>query len=428
MHRPLVLGREEAYLGVLVDDLVTRGTSEPYRMFTSRAEYRLLLGVDTASRRLAEHGRRIGLLAPSRAASARLRWTGIDNALAALATERRPGDGATTAELLRRTENTVDALAARSPVLDALCARDRRIIEDTLKYEGYVTRQRREAARIHRAGAVKIPPSMPYRELRGLSSEVVEKLEAVRPETLGRAARIDGMTPAALALLGGSRRASCGGTAGMSGPGSAAFPFEDAIAERALRAGIELSASAIAVLAATRVWSSNGIPSSTSRQSPRRVSSSIGTSARRSRARRFSRQPYPEHFLDLGSGNGYPGFPCRRQAGLVPLLAESNRRKSGFPQGRAHGDGSCRRCRARAQHPASVRPRRRAGARGSRYQSHGGWERIVPKLASRLANGGVVLLWAGAELDTVVRRTAWHRLRIETVRALPGRARASVAR
>ena len=198
---PLVLGREEAYLGVLVDDLVTRGTSEPYRMFTSRAEDRLLLGVDSASRRLAEHGRRIGLLEPRRADAARARWEAIDDALKHLEAERRPGRGVTTAELLRRPETSADALAAESPIVSALCARDRRIVEDTLKYEGYVARARREVARVSRAGSVRIPASIPYRDLRGLSTEIVEKLEAVRPETLGRASRIDGMTPAALALL-----------------------------------------------------------------------------------------------------------------------------------------------------------------------------------------------------------------------------------
>jgi len=199
---PLVLGREEAYLGVLVDDLVTRGTSEPYRMFTSRAEYRLLLGVDTASRRLAHHGSEIGLVSPARASAVERRWNRLDLDMRRLATEAsRSRRGASTADELRRPDLDVEEIAPSSPVLSAIPADDRRIVADTLRYEGYVARQRREADRVRRAGAARIPAGMRFRALSGLSREIVEKLEAVRPETLGRAARIEGMTPAALALL-----------------------------------------------------------------------------------------------------------------------------------------------------------------------------------------------------------------------------------
>lgn len=213
----LVLGREEAYLGVLVDDLVTRGTSEPYRMFTSRAEYRLLLGVDTASRRLAPHGRRIGLLDQDRADRAEARWRRIDRARQELERERWAPDRATrdrlagagidlvspasTADLLRRPEVGPDRLAGLSPVLEGLGREERRILVETIKYAGYVERQKREATRVARAGARPIPDDFVYHGLSGLSNELLEKLEAVRPETLGRASRIDGMTPAALALL-----------------------------------------------------------------------------------------------------------------------------------------------------------------------------------------------------------------------------------
>ena len=198
----LVLGREEAYLGVLVDDLVTRGTSEPYRMFTSRAEYRLLLGVETASRRLAPRGVEVGLLGPSRARAVEQKWRRIDDALERVVAERSTRHpGSTTGDLLRRPESDVEELSATSVALFALTSSERRVIADTLKYEGYVARQRREAERVRRAGAVRIPPGLPFRSLSGLSREIIEKLEAVQPETLGRAARIDGMTPAALALL-----------------------------------------------------------------------------------------------------------------------------------------------------------------------------------------------------------------------------------
>ena len=206
---PLILGREEAYLAVLVDDLVTRGTTEPYRLFTSRAEYRLLLGVDTASRRLSVHGERIGLLAASRAAASAERWRAIDATKDAITKEPLPreavtqtlGAMSTVAELVRRPETEVESIIPISRALSALPARDRRIVAEIVKFEGYVERQRRVALRVKDSGAIRIPDSIVFRSLSGLSAELQEKLEIVRPETLGRAARIDGMTPAALALL-----------------------------------------------------------------------------------------------------------------------------------------------------------------------------------------------------------------------------------
>jgi tRNA uridine 5-carboxymethylaminomethyl modification enzyme len=206
---PLVLGREEAYLGVLIDDLVTRGTSEPYRLFTSRAEYRLLLGVDTASRRLTAHGTRVGLLESSRAAASAARWITIDEATRGIAEEALPRHSAvrdggkigTVAEWVRRPETDVEDVVPYSRALGALSPRDRRIVAETVKFEGYVERQRRVADRVRRSGAIRIPEALAFHGLSGLSRELAEKLDAVRPETLGRAARIDGMTPAALALL-----------------------------------------------------------------------------------------------------------------------------------------------------------------------------------------------------------------------------------
>jgi tRNA uridine 5-carboxymethylaminomethyl modification enzyme len=216
-EEPLLLGRDEAYIGVLLDDLVTRGTSEPYRMFTSRAEYRLLLGVDTASKRLAHHGRCVGLLSADHAKAIAHRWTRIEAAIERAESERwlpdattrarlEPlgislGTPASTADLLRRPAIEAETLAAVSAVLDELDATDRRVMAETIKYAGYVERQRREAARMARAGARRIPADFVYAGLSGLSNELVEKLERARPENLGRASRIDGMTPAALSLL-----------------------------------------------------------------------------------------------------------------------------------------------------------------------------------------------------------------------------------
>jgi len=206
--KPLVLGREEAYLGVLVDDLVTRGTSEPYRLFTSRAEYRLLLGVDTASRRLAAHGARIGLLDRSRATLSSARWEAIEAAARTIAAEALPrgsearaGGATTVADLVRRPETEVESVVVHSPALRALPVTDRRIVGELVKFAGYVERQRRTAERVRRSGAIRIPTTIAFATLAGLSRELAEKLERVRPETLERASRIDGMTPAALALL-----------------------------------------------------------------------------------------------------------------------------------------------------------------------------------------------------------------------------------
>ncbi len=216
-EEPLVLGREEAYLGVLIDDLVTRGTSEPYRMFTSRAEFRLLLGIDTATRRLSPHGARIGLLDAGRADASAQRWKRLDATIAELAVERFKPDAetrtafdargirlespASTADLLRRPEMDPVRLAELSPPLAALGANDLRVVTETVRYAGYLARQRKLVEKLERAEAIKIPAGMTFSGLPGLSAEIVEKLDRVRPADLGRASRIDGMTPAALSLL-----------------------------------------------------------------------------------------------------------------------------------------------------------------------------------------------------------------------------------
>jgi tRNA uridine 5-carboxymethylaminomethyl modification enzyme len=214
---PLILGRDEAYLGVMVDDLVHRGAIEPYRMFTSRAEYRLLLGVDTATRRLMPHARALGLVDASRAEAVAARWRAHDAALERVHDERwLPSDPASnnlafagivldaparTDDLLQRAGVDVARLAAISPALSELAPTDRRVLVETIRYAGYVERQSREAERMSRAGSVSIPEGFRYLGLAGLSTELAEKLETVRPATIGQATRIDGMTPAALSLL-----------------------------------------------------------------------------------------------------------------------------------------------------------------------------------------------------------------------------------
>jgi tRNA uridine 5-carboxymethylaminomethyl modification enzyme len=215
--------RNEAYLGVLVDDLITRGTSEPYRMFTSRAEYRLMLREDNADLRLTEQGRALGLVSDER-------WTFFETKRASVTRETarldahvvRPhevvGDalGAMLAreahalDLLKRPEVSYDALigvvgaAAWTLASDA----DERLIEQVAsqvevqaKYRGYIDRQRDEIERQRRHETTRLPADMDYAQVRGLSTEVRQRLAEARPETLGQASRIPGATPAAISLL-----------------------------------------------------------------------------------------------------------------------------------------------------------------------------------------------------------------------------------
>ena len=192
--------RDEAYLGVLVDDLVTRGVSEPYRMFTSRAEYRLMLREDNADLRLTETGRRLGLVD-------NLRWEGFSRKRDAIQREierlKQLKVSASSHEtrlaydLLRRPEVRYTTLVA-DPVDDCAVAEQ---VEIQAKYEGYVERQRTEVQRRAALDDRALPQDLDYREVKGLSVEVQQKLNRHRPETIGQASRISGVTPAAISLL-----------------------------------------------------------------------------------------------------------------------------------------------------------------------------------------------------------------------------------
>ncbi len=211
--------RDEAYLGVLVDDLITRGVSEPYRMFTSRAEYRLQLREDNADLRLTGQGRRLGLIDDGRWDAFCRKRDAIDAERARLdRTFLRPGvlskeDAETLlgqgiereyalTDILRRPGVSYATLhtlpGAGVAVADPAVAEQ---VEISVKYAGYIDRQRHEVARLAAQEALAIPPTLDYASVRGLSTEVRQKLAAQRPETLGQASRISGVTPAAISLL-----------------------------------------------------------------------------------------------------------------------------------------------------------------------------------------------------------------------------------
>lgn len=211
--------RDEAYIGVLIDDLITRGTQEPYRMFTSRAEYRLLLREDNADLRLTAQGRQLGLVDDER-------WARFEQKREAIEREQQrlrdtwlhperlpPADAARVlGNPLSRSQNLMDLLRRPGVDYDALmtlpgagtAAADpavRQQMDIQAKYAGYIDRQAEEIARHRRHDEMRIPADIDYDHVRGLSSEVRQKLSAVAPQTLGRAARISGVTPAAISLL-----------------------------------------------------------------------------------------------------------------------------------------------------------------------------------------------------------------------------------
>jgi len=212
-------GRNEAYLGVLVDDLITRGVTEPYRMFTSRAEYRLQLREDNADLRLTEHGRRLGVVDDARwdafcrkrdaveRERERLKSTYVSPQLVARHDAQRvlgqPLERERSlADLLRRPGVGYAALhelaGAGTSVIDAAVAEQ---VEIATKYEGYIDRQDVDIARQAAQESTRLPPEIDYGAVRGLSVEVRQKLTARRPETVGQASRISGVTPAAISLL-----------------------------------------------------------------------------------------------------------------------------------------------------------------------------------------------------------------------------------
>lgn len=210
--------RDEAYLGVLVDDLITLGTQEPYRMFTSRAEYRLLLREDNADARLTETGRKLGLVDDQRwsafsakqdaiaAENERLKTTwvqpGSDQAQALAEQLDQPLSRETSLrDLLKRPQLSYADIEALVPSATELTEAVRQQVEISAKYEGYIQRQQDEIETLRRHENMALPDDFDYSRVGGLSNEVKQKLEQARPETLAQAARISGVTPAAVSVL-----------------------------------------------------------------------------------------------------------------------------------------------------------------------------------------------------------------------------------
>lgn len=215
---PMILDRSQAYIGVLIDDIINEDANEPYRMMTSRAEYRLLLRQDNADLRLTPIGRRVGLISDERyahflnkkadieAEKERLKSTTVSPSERVNAVLTELGttpltSGLPMAQLLKRPELTYDALKPIDPERPALSRQVREEVEIQLKYEGYIQKQDRQVVQFKKLEEKRIPEGIDYTDIQGLRLEAVEKLKSVRPMSIGQASRISGVNPADIAVL-----------------------------------------------------------------------------------------------------------------------------------------------------------------------------------------------------------------------------------
>ncbi|HJB80218.1 tRNA uridine-5-carboxymethylaminomethyl(34) synthesis enzyme MnmG [uncultured Flavonifractor sp.] len=196
---PLILRRDQGYIGVLIDDLVTKGTNEPYRMMTSRTEYRLLHRQDNADRRLCPIGHAIGLVSDERLAAVEEKYAAVDREIKRL-THNGTAEGRLV-DLLRRPENTYDSLAAVDPNRPELSTEVTEAVEISVKYQGYIDLQLRQVAEQRKMEDRPLPADLDYLSMEGLRLEARQKLDQIRPLNLGQASRISGVSPADVAVL-----------------------------------------------------------------------------------------------------------------------------------------------------------------------------------------------------------------------------------
>ena len=215
--KPFIVKRSEGYIGVLIDDLITKGVDEPYRMFTSRAEYRLLVRIDNADRRLMPLGHHLGLISRSVYQRFQEKWARIDSTIDYLHKNHLKKDtpdlevlsrkfgvepGARLETLLKRPQCKINDLAILLKERGfTLSDEENEVVETQVKYQGYIQQQLRDVERLGTLEGKRVPPDFNYQQVDGLSREMVEKLSLVRPGSLGQASRIPGVTPAAISIL-----------------------------------------------------------------------------------------------------------------------------------------------------------------------------------------------------------------------------------